>query len=171
LNNVDILVTKYNINYNDNICGVRYRGNDKVKETQKPPYEEIINKAKDLKNNNPNIKFVVQTDELEFLNSFLNEFPETIFFDEVFPISATSYSNVSFNLKNEDKVNHLINFVSIIYIISKLEHLIITSGNCEIFITLFRNNTRNLQQYLNKNKYIHGELNKEYDENNTQVWY
>ena len=65
----------------------------------------------------------------------------------------------------------MINFISIICIFSKLKYLITTSGNCELFITLYRNNTTNLFQYLNKNKYIHGCLNKEYDETIKNVWY
>ena len=53
----------------------------------------------------------------------------------------------------------------------RLKYLITTSGNCEIFITFYRNNTENLFQYLKKNKYIHGSLNREYNDNVTQVWY
>ena len=43
-----MLINTYNIDLNDEICGVFYRGNDKVKETQKPPYSEFILKAKEL---------------------------------------------------------------------------------------------------------------------------
>ena len=68
-------------------------------------------------------------------------------------------------------MSHIVNFVSIIYLFSKLKYLITTSGNCEFFIILYRNNAENVNQYLKKNKYIHGVLNKEYDENNSQVWY
>lgn len=74
-------------------------------------------------------------------------------------------------MNNDNKKEHIINFVSIIYIFSKLKYLITTSGNCEIFIILFRNNNLNLIQYLNKNKYIHGDLNKDYDEKISNFWY
>jgi len=171
LDNVDLLLNKYNIDLNDNICGVFYRGNDKVKETQKPEYNEFILKAKELLEKNNNLKFIVQTDEQEFLQAFLQEFPDAIFFHEVPAISSTNHTNVSRILKNEFKLNHVIDFVSIIYIFSKLKYLITTSGNCEIFITFYRNGSNNLFQYLNKNKYIHGSLNKEYIENNQQLWY
>jgi len=171
LNNVNILLNKYNIDLNNDICGVFYRGNDKVIETQKPPYNEFILKAKELKEANSKIKFIVQTDEIEFLNTFLQEFPDSIFFSEIPAISSTNYTNVSRLLNNDNKTEHIINFVSIIYIFSKLKYLITTSGNCEIFIIFFRNNTLNLIQYLNKNKYIHGDLNKDYDEKITNFWY
>ena len=171
LNNVDLLINKYNIDVNNEICGIFYRGNDKVKETQKPPYSEFILKAKELLEKNDKIKFIIQTDELEFLKVFLKEFPNSIYFHEVLPISSTTNTNISRILKNASKITHIINFISIIYIYSKLKYLITTSGNCEIFITFYRNNTNNLFQYLNKNKYIHGCLNKDYSENNKQVWY
>jgi hypothetical protein len=171
LNNVDLLINTYNIDLNDEICGVFYRGNDKVTETQKPSYSEFILKAKELIENNNKLKFIVQTDELEFLKVFLKEIPNSIYFKEVPPICSSSSTNCSKQLKNEYKLKHVIDFVSIIYIFSKLKYLITTSGNCEMFITFYRNNTNNSFQYLNKNKYIHGGLNKEYNENNKQVWY
>jgi len=170
LSNVELLLNKYNINFNEDICGVFFRGNDKIKETQKPPYNEFIEKAKQLKESNPNIKFIIQTDELEFLNSFLIQFSDTIFFEEIPAISNTSNTNISRILKNDAKIRHVIDFVSIIYIFSKFKYLITTSGNCEIFITFYRNNTDNLFQYLKKNKYIHGGLNKDYNEVDN-VWY
>jgi hypothetical protein len=170
LDNVDMLLNKYNINIHDDICGVFFRGNDKIKETQKPPYNEFIEKAKQLKESNSNIKFIIQTDELEFLNSFLVQFPDTIFFEEIPAISNTYNTNISRILHNDIKTRHVIDFVSIIYIFSKFKYLITTSGNCEIFITFYRNNTENLFQYLKKNKYIHGGLNKDYNEVNN-VWY
>jgi hypothetical protein len=80
-------------------------------------------------------------------------------------------SNVVKFLNNKNKKAHVINFVSIIYLFSKLKYLITTSGNCELFIILYRNNAQNLHQYLKKNKYVHGGLNIDYDENNNQVWY
>jgi hypothetical protein len=169
--NISKLLDKYEINIDDDLCGVFYRGNDKVKETQKPPYDEVILKAKKLKEKNSNIKFIVQTDEREFLNYFLEYFPDTIYFTEVDSMYSNISTNVSRLIPNNEKINHITNFLSIIIIFSKLKYLITTSGNCEIFIVFFRNNTNNLFQYLKKNKYIHGTINKEYDENNFQVWY
>jgi len=171
IRNVNLLLNKYNINIEDDICGIFYRGNDKIKETQKPPYNEFISKAKELREKNNNIKFIIQTDELEFLNTFMKEFPNSIFFNELSVINSSNETNVSRILNDNTKINHVINFVSIIYIFSKLKYLITTSGNCELFIILYRDNTNNLFQYLKKNKYIHGNLNQEYDENNNQVWY
>jgi hypothetical protein len=171
LNNVEYLINKYNLNLQDELCGVFYRGNDKVLETQKPTYNEVILKAKELKETNSKIKFVIQTDEKEFLYAFLSVFPDSLYFNEMYVINNKPDSNVVKFLNNKNKKAHVINFVSIIYLFSKLKYLITTSGNCELFIILYRNNAQNLHQYLKKNKYVHGGLNIDYDENNNQVWY
>lgn len=170
-NNITHLLDKYKININDNLCGVFFRGNDKIKETQSPSYEDFILKAKELKSKNNGIRFVVQTDETEFLQLFLNKFPDSIYFNELKTINKSLHVNVSRLLGNIEKKQHVIDFLSVIIIFSQLKYLITTSGNCELFIILYRNNTENLYQYLKKQKYIHGGLNAEYDDAITQVWY
>ena len=115
-----------------------------MKETQKPQYYEFIDKAKELKGKNNKIQFIVQTDELEFLNTFLQEFPDAIYFAEILSISSTTDTNCGKLVQNDCKLAHIINFLSIICIFSKLKYLITTSGNCELFIILYRNNTTNL---------------------------
>ena len=88
------LKLKYNIQF-ENTCGVFYRGNDKVKETQKPPYNEVVEQAIFIKNNNPSIKFIVQTDEFEFLQYFLHHFPDAIYFDEI-PVIHNQMTTVAY---------------------------------------------------------------------------
>jgi hypothetical protein len=172
ISNITKILDKYRINTNvDNLCGIFYRGNDKAIETEQPSYQDFILKAKEIKNKNSEIKFVVQTDETEFLELFLNEFPDSIHFKELKTISKSLNTNISRLLRDNEKNQHVIDFVSVIIIFSRLKYLITTSGNCEIFITFYRNNTENLFQYLKKNKYIHGSLNREYNDNVTQVWY
>jgi hypothetical protein len=170
-NNITHLLDKYKININAELCGVFYRGNDKIKETQPPSYEDFILKAKELKAKNNDIKFVVQTDETEFLQLFLNEFPDSVYFNEIKTISKSLDTNVSRLLENDEKIKHVIDFMSVIIIFSQFKYLITTSGNCEMFIILYRNNTDNLCQYLKKNKYVHGGLNAEYNDAISQVWY
>ncbi len=170
--NIKKILDKYILNTSvDNLCGVFYRGNDKIKETQQPSYEDFIFKAKEIKRQNIETQFVVQTDETEFLELFLSEFPESIYFRELKTISKSLNTNVSRLLYDNEKIQHIIDFVSVIIIFARFKYLITTSGNCELFITLYRNNTENLFQYLKKNKYIHGYLNSEYDHNVSQVWY
>jgi hypothetical protein len=78
LDNVDLLIKKYNINL-EKTCGVFYRGLEKSKETDIAPHEVFIEKCREIKNKNNDVTFFVQTDETEFLLNFLKEFPNSIF--------------------------------------------------------------------------------------------
>jgi hypothetical protein len=166
------LLSNYNINTNnENLCGVFYRGNDKIKETQKPSYNEIISKAIELKSINKNIQFIIQTDEKEFLNSFLTEFPNSIYFKEI-PTIKSSITTVAKEFQNStNKINILGFYLSSILIFSQLKQIIMTSGNGEMFICFYRGNAIGVHQYLKKNEYIYGEKNMDYDINDINIWY
>ena len=61
---------KYKINYDD-ICVLFYRGNDKATETPLPSFDEYLEEAKKIlkkEKNNPNFKFLIQSDETIFIN-------------------------------------------------------------------------------------------------------
>jgi hypothetical protein len=58
---------KYNIDYN-NICVLFYRGNDKNRETQICDYIEYVYKAEEILLINPNVIFLIQSDETEFIH-------------------------------------------------------------------------------------------------------
>lgn len=59
-NQVNNFEKKYNLDY-ENLCSVFYRGNDKVTECNIGSYEEYYLKCLEIKNNNPKIRFLVQT--------------------------------------------------------------------------------------------------------------
>ena len=169
---IEYLKNNYIINNTDNFCGVFYRGNDKIKETQKPSYQEIVNKALEMKINNENIKFIIQTDEYEFLEYFLKEFPDAIYFKEIPVIQNSVNTNVGrVFIDNTNKLDILGFYLASIYIFSSLKNIITTSGNGEIFITFFRGNSNGIHQYLKKNEYIHGIENREYDPYETKFWF
>jgi len=170
LEKISELEVNYNINY-DNLCGIFYRGNDKIKETQKPSYSEVINKAVEFKEKNNNCKFIIQTDEREFLEEFIKIFPDSIYFKEI-PIINNCMTTVAETYRNDpNKLNYILYYVSSIKIFSKLNNIITTSGNSELFVMFYRNNSNGVIQYLKKNEYIHGCKNNEYDANNTIYWF
>ena len=51
----------------ENICCLFYRGNDKVTETRLASYEEFVNYGKRVLENNNNTVFLIQSDEVEFI--------------------------------------------------------------------------------------------------------
>ena len=146
-NIIDMFEKKYNINTYDNICCLFYRGNDKITEMSQCTYEVIIEKAKSLFAENSNIRFLIQGDETEFIERMTIEFPNNIIFkDEIRHIkkSIDTVDHVFRNLNPEFSKYYL----AITIIMSKCNYIICTSGNCSIWIMLYRGNTHNVYQNL-----------------------
>ena len=75
---------KYKINYDD-ICVLFYRGNDKATETPLPSFDEYLEEAKKIlkkEKNNPNFKFLIHSDETNFINEMNENFPNHIIFND-----------------------------------------------------------------------------------------
>ena len=70
---------KYSIDH-DNICVLFYRGNDKIAETKICSYDEYLIYANLIMSKNPNIVFLIQSDETEFINYMSEKFPNNSFF-------------------------------------------------------------------------------------------
>jgi hypothetical protein len=159
--------SKYNIDY-QNTCGVFYRGNDKSIETNPPSYSDFILKAKEIQNNNPTIRFFVQTDELDFLLAFKKEFECTSI--EEIAITNKINDSVANIIPQDQKIDHHIRFLAVIYMMSKMNTLIMTSGNCGMWICLYRGDANNVHQYLNPVEYMYGIKNISYDPNKKNFW-
>lgn len=166
------IMEKYKLNLN-NMCGVFLRGNDKWKETMIPTYSEMIVKAYQVQKNNPNIQFLVQTDEKEFLDEFKFHFPNSIYVEEV-PIRYRrrddSHSCMSFVLPQDLLFASTYYYVSVLKLMSKMKFVIMTSGNGEMWIPLWRGNTIGIYQYLSPKPVIYGVVNKTYDPYKLNFW-
>jgi len=144
---------KYNITDYDNICVVFYRGNDKNTETEICSYDSIISKAKIILNNNKNIKFLIQSDETEFIDTLTNEFPENSFYfkDEIRHMNKQNstvdivYKDSNFEFSKK--------YLAITIIMSKCKYIICPTGNCSIWIMFYRGNSNNIMQFL-KNEWV-----------------
>jgi hypothetical protein len=146
---IDDIEKKYNItNYND-VCLLFYRGNDKIIETSLCKYEEIIEKANHVLNLNPNVKFLIQSDETEFIQKMIDTFPSNTFYfkDEIRHMSKNN-STVDIVFRNTNfEFSQL--YLAITIIMSKCNYIIFGSGNCSIWIMLYREHSNNMFQYLN----------------------
>ena len=133
--------------------------------------QEIVDKALELKSNNNNIRFFIQTDEYDFLQYFINIFPDTIYFTEI-PLINNSTTNVARQFENDKyKLDILGFYLASVFIITTFKNIITTSGNGELFIAFFRGNANGIHQYLKKNEYIHGNKNVDYEPNEKQIWF
>lgn len=169
IDKVKILENKYNISY-ENSCLIFYRGNDKITETTPPSYIEIINKALEYKQQNPQSIFFVQTDEYDFLQEVKKHIPDVIYFEEIPLIQKQMTTVATYYINNNNKINYLMYYVAAIKIFSNFKNIICTSGNGELFLAFFRGHSNGITQFLKRNKYIHGTKNIHYNSNEVKFW-
>jgi hypothetical protein len=122
-----------------NTCALFLRGNDKKVEIEIPKYESYIELARQIYQENPDIKFLVQSDETDFLYAMSREFPKNhlILYEEIRAIPKTDHTTVD---KVYRHLNHKMskNFLAIMQIMSKCKYVVCNTGNCSLWIALFR---------------------------------
>ncbi len=137
--------TRYKIVDYENICLLFYRGNDKTIETNLCGYEEFIEKAHDVMEKHPNIRFLIQSDETEFINRMSSEFPNSFYLKDDIRhmnkrVSSVDLAAPQYNYEFSKK------FLAITIIMAKCKHIICNTGNCSLWIMLYRNHAENVYQ-------------------------
>lgn len=141
------IISKYNIDF-ENLCCLFLRGNDKATECAIPSYNKYITLGNELLKSDPNIKFLIQSDEREFIEEMSLHFPNNIVFhDEIRVISKNKNLTVD-NKGSTPKNNYeyALNFLAIVYIISKCKYVICNSGNISFWILMYRKGFKNYFQ-------------------------
>lgn len=146
-NNISMIMDKYKIDP-ENTCALFHRGLDKVTETKICTHEDKLEKAQQLLHENPNIIFMIQSDETEFIEKAKTMFPNNSFCceDEIVHMKHDPKTMVDF--KNRDGIEEKAQrFLAIMIIMSTCKYVISGSGNCDMWISLYRGHTDNLIQY------------------------
>lgn len=144
---INTIEKKYNIDYG-NTCVIFYRGGDKWKETKLAPYSDFFNQADKIKKDNPNIHFLIQSDETNFINECLEKYSNSFYFkDEIRHINNRKTVVDNVNFKNGDKFSFVQKYLAITIIMSRCKYIICPSGNCSIWIIFYRGNAENVIQY------------------------
>jgi hypothetical protein len=150
LSNVESLKQKYQLDY-DNICVLFYRGNDKITETPLCNYSEYLNYANLIIERQPNILFLIQSDETEFIEFMREKFPNNSFYfnDEIRHMKKC-ISSVDYKMSDK---NHEFSkyYLAITITMAKCKYIICGSGNCSIWIMLYRENNKNVYQNFSGN--------------------
>jgi hypothetical protein len=168
------LEEKYHLVY-DNICVLFYRGNDKITETKLCNYDEYLNCANSIMKSNPNILFLIQSDETEFIEFMSEKFPNNSFYfkDEIRHINKCE-STVD-KIMKDTNYEFSKYYLAITIIMSKCKYIICGSGNCSIWIMLYRENNNNVYQNLNgiwttkQTKINHDDLDWEFIANENET--
>ena len=92
---------------------------------------------------------MIQSDETEFLEFMTNKFPNnSIYFKD--EIRHMKKCNDTVDKKmNSQNYEFSKNYLAITMIMSKCKYIICGSGNCDIWIMLYRGNNSNVIQNLN----------------------
>jgi hypothetical protein len=144
---INSMESKYTIDYN-NICVLFYRGNDKITETKLCDYNDYLIYANKIMQMDPNVIFLIQSDETEFIEFMTEHFPNSFYFkDEARHIKKCN-STVDHVMRHTNDAFSKY-YLAITIIMSKCKYIICGSGNCSIWIMLYRGNNQNVCQYLN----------------------
>jgi len=144
---MDAMTAKYQMDF-ANLAVLFYRGNDKIRETTLCGYNEYIEKARGLLAANPDLRFWIQSDETEFIELMLATFPANSFVmgDEIRHMKKQN-STVDANKERIDWFSK--NYLAITIMMSRCKYVVCGSGNCSLWIMLYRGHARNILQNLN----------------------
>jgi hypothetical protein len=143
---MDELVRKYAINYNKT-CVLFLRGNDKSTECSIPDYDFYRKAGANILEKEPDIRFMIQSDETEFIDLMTAELGNSFYCkDEIRHIQK---SNTTVDIVHKP-TNHEFSkkFLAIVMIMAKCKYVVCNYGNCSIWIALFRGNVDNLIEYF-----------------------
>jgi predicted O-linked N-acetylglucosamine transferase (SPINDLY family) len=146
LQRVEALQKKYSI-HPENTCVLFYRGNDKVTEIGMCSYQEMLEQAALILDKHPNIQFLLQSDETDFLEEAKKRFPTNSFhFNEEIRHMRKQISSVDkvYSEKNDEFSKW---YLAITILMSTCNYVVCGSGNCSIWITLYRGNATNIIQH------------------------
>ncbi len=156
-----MLISKYNIN-TANCIAVYYRGTDKHSETPLGDFSKFYEKLESLNDGNK-MQVLIQTDTFGFLDYIKSKYPKMIVVGEnkvsdkskcpkMIVIGENKVSNTDKGIHKEN--SHCANYNDIKYlfatflIMSECKHLIVSSGNCSLWMIYYRGCVENVYQCL-----------------------
>lgn len=146
---------EFNLHDYSNICCLFYRGNDKITETILSSYDDYIRIGTMIQNQNPNVRFLVQSDETEFITTMTQTFPNTIVLHghirHVPRNGGVQVDKLCHPSMNYESIKR---YIAITCIMSKCDQIVTQSGNCGLWIIMMRGHARRIHQFVNKRWYV-----------------
>jgi len=140
---------KYGLMENyDNICVLFHRGNDKKRETALCSYSDMLAKSKEIVEKNPGVKFLIQSDETEFVEMFSEIYTNHIIFKDETRHMRTCDNTVD-KVFPENNYKFSKYFLAIVIIMSKCKYVVCGSGNISMWIVFYREHLHDFHQYFN----------------------
>jgi hypothetical protein len=143
---VDYIKKKYAINYK-NTCVLFYRGLDKATEFVVPSYQQVFAHAHKVAP--AGARFLIQSDELEFIEAAMAEFGTDAFvFADESRVARRQIGSVDkmFYDRGENFYYSQL-FLAIVLVMAKCKHVICNTGNISMWICLYRGGAANVHQF------------------------
>lgn len=145
--------SRYGITDYNNICTIFYRGNDKCLEAKMCGYDEFVEKARVIEAKYPGMRFLIQSDETEFLEKMSSEFKNSFYLKDDIRHMNRVVDTVDRRYK-ESNNEYSKKYLAITLIMAKCRYVVCPTGNCSLWIALFRKNADNFYQWYNDEWYI-----------------
>jgi hypothetical protein len=132
-----------------NTCVIFHRGNDKGMEVRLPDYDDYAVRARAVMEKFPDTTVLLQSDESEFFSALGEAFPGAVSFQAEIRHIPRCMSTVDVECVRTAS-NHEMskNFLAIMIIMSRCRFVVCGSGNCAMWIALFRGNAKGVYQIL-----------------------
>jgi len=144
---IDLLKDKYKIEP-ENCIGVYYRGTDKSKETPVGTFDDFFLGVIKIIEENPTKSIIIQSDSKEFIDFIKKKNLNNAIF-----ISDNVCSKTNMGIHNEQvgfqNYEQMFNLFATFLILSECKYIVCNSGNCSLWMMLYRGNNDNVLQFLN----------------------
>ncbi len=159
LNLQNMLVERYDIEPAKMIA-VCYRGTDKYKECKLASPELYLSEAKRLLVRNPDHRVLIQTDDKEVRNLFVDSLGAKCFFFREMPVSGgtTPVHKLSEQAMQMNKMQFGQLLLAVTHLLSNSHYVINHTGNVALWLCLFRGSAERVLQFDKKGKLISGKL-------------
>lgn len=147
----NFLIQKYRI-IPEKTIAVIYRGTDKYKEVKLAEPELYLKKAEAVLKQNPDFRVLIQTDQEQVRDLFVNRFRDKCFFIEEMPVTKSQEvlhkADPNFLGMNKFEFGQVL--LAVTYLLSKCEFIVNHTGNMAFWICLFRGNSNRVFQFDNE---------------------
>lgn len=154
---IKYLKYKYQVNPEETIS-IHYRGTDKFTEVAVASQEQYAEIAKKLLERHPNLRVLIQTDQKQALEYFLNQFGNRAFYIDELPTTNKTgeeakkidmeFFHKRFDYAEDvDPIPFTQMFDAAIRLISTTKYVITHTGNGALFTILYRGNVNNVYQF------------------------
>lgn len=141
------LLNKYNINPEETIS-VLYRGTDKYTEVRLGPPQAFLNATYQILNQTGAKKVLVQTDQTQVLEFFKQELGDIVVnFEETPSTSGKDAMNTVMENEGKDTMDWMQWFDSALRCVSDCAYVVNHTGNCGLWMNLYRGNVTNVFQF------------------------